>query len=218
MPYVRLPLPDTKINAAISMATEQHLEQAHYLLAATYPNGGPSNHFGTSAAVMTLLTIAATSAVRYFKPKTNRKEKGDRDAFIECVSKFFPWDQVTIEDDQRRPTSKRREAAAAELCRVFRNPVVHTGGVTTKPHLSGGSWNRTPRILHVYPGLASPQENERVVADYCSATLSGDVLIKLEASAATVHTRPLYWCTRKMIEAFAADADVQSDIASNMGI
>lgn len=61
--FVRLALPDTKINAAISMATERHLEQAHHLLAATYPNGrGPSDHFGTSAAVMTLLAIAAASS------------------------------------------------------------------------------------------------------------------------------------------------------------
>jgi hypothetical protein len=202
------------------MATEQHLEQAHYLLAATYPNGGPSNHFGTSAAVMTLLTIAAASAIRYFNPKTNNKGKGDRAAFIECVSRFFPWDRVTIEDDRHRPASERREAAAAELYCVFRGPLVHSGGVTSKPHLSGaiGNWYRSPKIVHVFPGLASPQENERTVADYCTATLNGDVLIKLEVFTATVYTLPLYWCTRKMIETFAADPDVQRDIASNMRV
>jgi hypothetical protein len=48
-------------------------------------------------------------------------------------------------------------------------------------------------------------------------TLTGDKLIELEAFSSTVHTRPLYWCTRKMIEAFAADPDVQRDIASNIG-
>jgi hypothetical protein len=53
---------------------------------------------------------------------------------------------------------------------------------------------------------------------YCKATLSGDMLIELGAFSSTVHTRPLYWCTRKMIEAFAADADVQRDIAKNLGI
>ena len=216
MPYVRLPLSNTKVSAAISMATEQHLQQAHYLLAATYPNGGPHNHFGMSAAVMTLLTIAAASAVRYFDPKTNKKKKRDRDAFTECVSKFFPWDHVKIEDDQCRSLSERQKAAVAELYCVFRNPLVHSGGVTSKPYLSGtiGNWYRTPRIVHVFPGLASPQENERAVADYCAAeTLSGDILIKLEAFTSTVYTRPLYWCTRKMIEAFAADRDVQRDVA-----
>jgi hypothetical protein len=35
MPHIRLPLPDNKVDAAISMATESHLQQAHYLLAAT---------------------------------------------------------------------------------------------------------------------------------------------------------------------------------------
>src|SRR5262249_37181949 len=141
-------------------------------------------------------------------------------AFTECVSKFFPWDRVTIEDDQHRPIGKRREAAAAELYDVFRNPLVHSGGVTSKPHLSGvaGDWYRTPKIIHVFPGLASPEENEHTVADYCAATLNGDILIKLEAFSSTVYTRPLYWCTRRMIEAFAADPDVQSDVASNMGM
>jgi hypothetical protein len=34
---------------------------------------------------------------------------------------------------------------------------------------------------------------------------------------ALLFTRPLYWSTRKMIEAFAADLDVQADIANNHG-
>lgn len=48
--------------------------------------------------------------------------------------------------------------------------------------------------------------------------LYGDTLIKLEAFASTIYTRPLYWCTRKMIEVFAADPAVQSDISSKLGI
>ena len=193
MPYVRLPLPDTKINAAISMATEQHLEQAHYLLAATYPNGGPYNHFGTSAAIITLLTIAAASAIRHFNAKTNKKQGGDRAAFTACVLKFFPWDRVAIKDDQHRPLNDQRVAAAAELYDVFRNPLVHSGGLTSKPHLSGviEKRYRTPKIAHVFPGLSSAQENEKAVEDYCAATLSGETLIELEAFSSTVHTRPL---------------------------
>jgi hypothetical protein len=123
MPYVRLLLPDTKINAAISMATEQHLEQAHYLLAASFPNGSkPHHHFGTSAAVMTLLAIAAASAIRYFDPKKNKKPRLplDRDVFRECVLKFFPWNCVTIGDDQHRPKTERPKLAADELYDVHR--------------------------------------------------------------------------------------------------
>ena len=220
MPYLRLPLPDTKVNAAISMATEKHLGQAHYLLAATYPGGqGPHDHFGTSAAIMTLLTIAAASAIRHFNPKANKKSGGDRAAFTGCVLKFFPWDRVTIEDDQHRPKDERPKLAAEELYDVFRNPLVHSGGVTSKPHVSGsvGDWYRTPRIAHVFPGL-SPKENEQAIEDYCQATLRGEVLIELEAFSSTVHARPLYWCTRKMIEAFAADTDVQNDITRNLGL
>ena len=219
MPYVRLPLPDTKVNAAISMATERHLEQAHYLLGATYANAnGPHNHFGTSAAVMTLLAIAAASAIQHFDPKVNKKRGGDRAAFTACVLRFFPWHHVTIADDQHRPKNELPKLAADELYDVFRNPLVHSGGVTGRAHLSGAiaKWHRTPKIAHVFPGL-SPQENERAIEDYCNATLSGDRLIELEAFSSTVHTRPLYWCTRKMIEAFAADPDVQRDIASKVG-
>jgi hypothetical protein len=78
MAYVPLPLPDSRVNAAISMATERHLEQAHHLLGATYPsNEGAHNHFGTSAAIMTLLAIAAVSAIQHFDPKANKKRGGD---------------------------------------------------------------------------------------------------------------------------------------------
>jgi len=203
------------------MAAEQHLEQAHYLLAGTYPNAGPSNHFGMSAAVMTLLTIAAASAIRYFNPKTNKKARGDRAAFVQCVGTFFPWDHVTVSDDQHRTASERRKAAADELYDVFRNPLVHSGGVTGKSHLSGiiGNWHRVPQINHSFPGLASPHDNEKEIANLCGmATYSGQTLIALAATASMVYTRPLYWCTRKMIEAFAADPDVQRDIATNLGI
>jgi hypothetical protein len=64
----------------------------------------------------------------------------------------------------------------------------------------------------------SPQENDKAMQDYCHVALSGDLLMELEAFCSTVHTRPLYWCTRKMIEAFAADTSVQADIAKNLGI
>lgn len=215
MPYVPLSLPATTVGTAISLATEQHLEQAHYLLAATYPNGGPQSHFGISAALMTLLTIAAASAIRYFNPHTNNKDHGDRAAFEECVLNFFPWDRITIEDDQHRPAQERRGVATKELYQVFRNPFVHSGGVTSKVRLADQKveeWFRQPRVAHVFPGLASPQENEKDVEDYCHRNLSGDVLIKLEACSSTVCTRPLYWCTRKMIEAFATDTSVQRDI------
>jgi hypothetical protein len=218
MPYVRLSLPETKMSAAISMATEQHLAQAHYLLGATYPStNGPHNHFGTSAAVMTLLAIAAASAIQQFDPKANKKRGGDRAAFTDCVLRFFPWHHVTIADDQHRPKNELPKLAADELYDVFRNPLVHSGGVTGKAHRSGtiAKWHRAPKIAHVFPGQ-SPQENEQATEQYCNATLSGDRLIELEAFSSTVHTRPLYWCTRKMIEAFAADPDVQRDIANNI--
>jgi hypothetical protein len=191
MAYVRLQLPNTKISAAMSMATEPHLERAHQLLAATYPGDAPYNHFGTSAAVMTLLTIAAASAIRHFDPKINKKTGGDRAAFTDCVLKYFPWEHVTIEDDQRRSKGERPKLVANELYEFVRNPLVHSGGVTSKAELSGvvGNWFRTPRIIHPFPGLF-PLENEKAIEDYCSAPLSGETLIALEAFSSTVQTRP----------------------------
>jgi hypothetical protein len=221
MPYPPLRLPETKASAAISIATEAHLSQAHYLLAATYPQAGPYAHFGTSAAIMTLLGIAAASAIRYFDPKRNKKPSGiDRKAFVGCVEQYFPWDQVTIDDDQHRPTGDRPKLAAAELYDVFRNPLVHSGGVTAAPHLSGaiGAWFRAPTIAHVFPGLGTTHENEMAIAKYCETELNDDVLLSLEATRSIVFTRPLYWCARRMIERLAYDPAVQREVAQALDV
>ena len=178
MPYVPLMLNNTAPDAVIRAATEEHLKQAHYLLAATYPSDGTTLecHFGSSAATMTLLTIAAASSLRYFDLDANRKAnhrkdttaKSDRDAFVECVETFFPWGNVTVVDDKYRPKSEHPSLAATELYEVFRNPLVHSGGMTSKPHFKGkvDDFFRTPRINHAFPGLATPQENEATIADY----------------------------------------------------
>jgi hypothetical protein len=226
MAFVPLNLPNVGSSALIQVATEEHLKQAHYLLAATHPSDGqtPDCHFGTSAAVMTLLTIAAVSVLRYFDLDANRRAdhrkdraaKSDRDAFIETVETFFPWGNVTIEDDKYRPKGEMPKLAALELYEVFRNPLVHVGGMTSKPWFKGRAddFFRTPKISHTFPGLATPRENEAVIADYCKETLCGDVLLRMEAFQSIVYSGPLYWCTRKMIENFAADPQVQQDIAS----
>jgi hypothetical protein len=221
MPYVRLPLPDTKVSAAISMFTEGYLEQAHYLLGVTYPGEGPSNHFGPSAAVMTLLAIAAASRLRIFDPARNNKRPGTKDdeAFIVCVRQFFPWPDVTIVDDKHRSIDAMRQAAAEELYKFFRNPLVHSGGVTGKAELSGkiGDWYRTPQICHVYPGL-SPAENEQKIAERCTEPLARDTLIELGAFASKVYTLTLYLCERRMIEQMAGDKKVRQDIAAALGL
>ena len=230
MPFVPLKLANTKPNGLILAATEEHLKQAHYLLAGTYPSDGttPDCHFGTSAAVMTLLTIAAVSVLRYVDLDANKKAdhrkdktaKTDRSAFIETVEKYFPWDHVTVEDDKHRPTSELPNLAAMELYEVFRNPLVHAGGMTSKPWFKcrTDDFYRSPKINHVFPGLATPHGNEAAIADYCTVALCGDVLLKMEAFQSILYSRTLYWCTRKMIENFAADPQVQQDIANRFHI
>jgi hypothetical protein len=185
MAYVPLKLDPNELNAAIAMFTEGYLEQAHYLLAANQPHGG----LGKSATVMTLLAISSASRLPIFDPVRNDKRRGTNDgkAFIECVRAFFPWSDVTIEDDQHRSINAMRDAAATELYKVFRNPLVHSGGVTGKSHLAGkiADWHRTPQICHVFPGL-SPEENEQQIADRCMAPFANETLIKVGAFASMV--------------------------------
>jgi hypothetical protein len=106
------------VNATISMFTEEYLKQAHYLLAATYPADGPFNHFGQSAAVMTLLAIAAASRLRIFDPVKNDKRPGtsDRAAFLGCVREFFPWSDVTIVDDLSHWMSENGRSSKSNVC------------------------------------------------------------------------------------------------------
>lgn len=217
MTYVPLRLMHNKLNAAIATFTEGYLEQAHYLLSANHPLGG----LGPSAAVMTLLAISAASRLRIFDPVKNDKRAGasDRKAFVGCVREFFPWSDVTIEDDQHRTRDAMRAAAADELYKVFRNPLVHSGGVTGKAHLSGkiADWHRTPQICHVFPGR-SPEDNERRIAESCAGPLAHDTLIKMGAFTSMVYTLPLYLCARRMVEYMAADETAQQDIRMALGI
>ncbi|MGI9506958.1 MAG: hypothetical protein ACR2RE_28280, partial [Geminicoccaceae bacterium] len=138
----------------------------------------------------------------------------------DCVCKFFPWNRVTIEDDQYRPAHEQKWLATNELYSVFRNPLVHSGGMTSKPHFANkiGDWYRRPKIVHVLPGHASLAENEKALSDYCISNLDGDVLMKLEAFSSSIYPRPLYWCARRMIESFATDGEVQSDIRARHGL
>jgi hypothetical protein len=101
-----------------------------------------------------------------------------------------------------------------ELYKVFRNPLVHWA----ESRAGATVWRGRQMVPHrqdisSIPG-PSPQENERTIEDYCNTILSGETLIALETLSSTVHTRPLYWCTRKMIEAFTADPAV--DIATSL--
>jgi hypothetical protein len=88
--------------------------------------------------------------------------------------------------------------------------------MATEPHLE----QAYHLLAAIYPGAGSSahfgtfaagnskQQREKAIADY--------ILMKLEAISSAVHTGPLYWCARKMIEALAADPDSQQDIARNM--
>jgi hypothetical protein len=215
MPYPPLFLSQDPVSAVISMATEPHLQQAHYLLATTYSGEGPANHFGLSATVMTLLAIAAASRLRHFDLETNDKRTGDREIFVACVERNFPWAAVSLEDVQLRAPPDLRRVAALELYSTFRNPFLHIGGITSTKQGRLDTPHRRPSIAHVYPGLGSAAANEESLSEYCCAGADGDLLLDIKAGTSTLHTRPLYWCARKMIENLATCAEARRDIASS---
>jgi hypothetical protein len=204
MVYVPLALGsrNSPVAAAISMATERHLSQAHYLLAATYSRDFPHDHFGHSALVMTLLAAAGASAIRRFDLQQNKNSAGDRRSFIECVRTYFPWEHVTVLDNRSRDEIPKLDAASEQLYTGFRNPLVHCGGVVAKGF---------PRVQlsHVFPGRATSEESEADIVELCGeATLKQQPVLELASETSKIHTRPLYWRVRKMIEAFAADPAV----------
>lgn len=220
MPYESpvLTCKNREVAAVIAMATDEHLKQAHYLLAARYPGDSPNTHFGRTATVMILLTIAAASALRTFNPQRNNKIGGDKKCFVDCVEQFFPWTSVSIKDGQHRSKADHPNIAATELYTSFRNPLVHSGGMVGTAGVAGKDW-RKAQIWHPLPGLATPEENDNTITEWCKLeSLSGQTLLSIEFDHSVIHTKTLYWCTRKMIEAFAADPTVESEIIKSLGI
>ena len=143
----------------------------------------------------------------------NRNARQDGQSFIECVEKYFPWEHVSVADGEHRPSNQISQIAARELYEVFRNPLVHSGGVVAKRY-----GRRVAFIAHPYPGVATYKENETRIAEICKLdSYKNQRLLDIMADKSVVHTHPLYWCTRKMIEAFAADVSVQASIAERMG-
>ncbi len=212
MAYVPLNLgtPDSSVAAAISMATEQHLEQAHYLLASTCGYDSPHKHFGRSAVTMTLLAIAAASAIRHFDSRKNKNAAGDRMSFISCVRSYLPWRDVIVIDAQHRKIDAKYDAAATQLYEVFRNPLVHSGGIVGKSHVRAD-------VCHIFPGRKTFEENEADIVELCNKASTKSTLLEMRAESSKLYTRPLYWCARKMIEEFAADPAVQADIRTHLG-
>jgi hypothetical protein len=195
--------------AAVSVATEPYLEQAHFLLSRTF-GASCRDHFGLSAVIMTLLSIAAASAVRHFDIRTNRRrfDKSDAQAFKEAVVAYFPWEDVSVEFDIDEP-SDWKVAAAEQLYQSARNPLVHIGGIAAKGF-------RLLRVVHSFPG-GSDQDNDFRMAHLCAArTLDRQCFLRVRPHTVELFTRELYWCARRMIETLASDADALADIERHL--
>ena len=220
MPYPRLKLQcaDVRVAATISMFTEPSLQEAHNLICTAFPNGDAPGHFGYAAAILTLVSIAGASAVRYLDLATNKPIKGhlDKDIFPACVEKFFPWSAIRITDRDyiakgyQRPQTELRKEVAGTLYTTLRNPLLHAGGAVSK---------RFPKIsiVHPFPGR-SFQEVDQDLCDQCNWSTLNEEVLSFDSSGTRLVTRPLYWATRKMIEAIAADPDVQADIMKHHAI
>jgi hypothetical protein len=189
MPYPHLDLQcaDRRVAAVISMFAENPLKEAHNLLCGFFPIANGIGHFGKAAAVMTLLSVAATSRVRYFDVKKNKLleefngvKLGDKKVFKECVERFFPWDDVGITDSlyvamgSTRPSSELREEAANVLYTEMRNPLVHSGGVVAKKF-------PVVKIVNPAPGLGSFEANDAHLCEWCNySTLKKQEVLRFD--------------------------------------
>lgn len=215
--YPPLDLPQRPSSRVISVATEQSLCEAHHLLATAYGPGDAPRSFGLAACTMTVLAFAAASAMRAYDPLRGRNAEPDAVSFRGFATAFMPWDHVSVEDDQHRSGVVLQAAAADALYLSIRNPLVHDGGlVVVRP--GAAPLRPALQIRHRFPGRARPEELSELV-DLCARpTLDGQPLMSLRHDRVEVHTRELYWCARRAIEAFARDPAVQADIDSRWGV
>lgn len=200
MAYVPLTLrsPDDRVNGLIQRVIEPYLTEAHYLLAATRPGEGPSNHFPYACALMLLGTIAATSALDNFE-RTGKKRTGDKTEFVNCLRDHFPWNCVSIDDDKFRPQAELVQATCVTLYEVFRCPLFHSGGLVD-------SMATTPVIVKAHPGNKDIEVAEQRVAELARQTdLKGQCLMRMEFKRSTLYVDCLYWCVRRMVEQYSLD-------------
>jgi hypothetical protein len=154
---------------------------------------------------MLLATIAATSALPNYK-RGARRRHGDRNYFTECVCKYFPWDDISVEDDQFRTGQELRIAAAETLYDVFRCPLFHSGGL-----VAGG--DTFSRLILVHPGHQDLSEAENRIEELAKQnSLRGQLILKIEATHCTLYLKDFYWCVRKLVELFLNDEDNVSQI------
>lgn len=205
MPYLPLDLKckNPSVALAIRMATEPTLRDVHYLLTLRTLEEPPHNDLGHSACTMTILAIAATSAIRDFDRVKNRNLAGDRASFLKCVLEFFPWAHVSVTDERGRTGRNLHKAASEELYIAARNPLVHVGGVVGAGH---------PRLKSVV-GF----ERDQSLVDWCAhESLNGQEVFAMSGAEFKIYLKTFYWAARKMVEAFAADAEVQADLERNL--
>ena len=205
MAYVPLDLrcADERVSRIIQSSIEAYLEEIHYLLAGSYPaakpNIEPSRHFARSCGIMLVAVISATSALATFEKGGKRRSGKDGPDFRQCVSAYFPWDHITIRDGEHRPVSECRKAACEALYRVVRNPLVHSAGLVGKTDEA----TLFVKLHALSPNLAEAERRVEDIARYES--LQGQVVIEFQYKKCKVYLDFLYWCVRKMVEAYTAD-------------
>jgi len=226
---LKLQCTDDRVTGTIMTFVGPSLMEAHYLLCVmpirTSSSGEAQPHtFPRPATAMLLMAIAALSTIPYFDPAANGAPKeingskvpGDKDKFTACMLRYFPWGSVRgVDLDAERaclavPPAEENAKAAEKLYSLLRNPMMHSGGAVGRgfPRLGFDS---------PFPGLGSFEENERALCDWCAhLDLRGQRFLTYDATNVTVDARTFYWATRRMIENFAADPNVQADIATRI--
>jgi hypothetical protein len=202
MPYVDLDIRsgDDHVDSLIRRVIEPYLIEAHFLLAATRPSDGPDGHFPLSCALMLLATVAATSALPNYQ-RYGQIRKHDKRHFTECLESYFPWEHVRVDDSEHRPDNELVKHTSEVLYANIRCPLFHSGGLV-------GGLDPALALVKTHPGhteLGRAEQRIEQLARY--VTLNGQVFFKFEYRRNILYIDTFYWCVRKMVENFAADAD-----------
>jgi hypothetical protein len=218
LPYAQLLIMtgDARLDWIFRDVIEGQLEEAHWLLAAARPESCRSPSFHKGSAMLLLATIAASSAlVSIAKP--GHKRRTDRKDFVAWVKNYFPWDHVTVSDDQYRPKSELPAAAAEALYSMFRNPIFHTAGLVHSP--GSPLHGRTPIAVleKIHPRTLDTIENERdIEALAATESFVGGRLLSLEYGQSRLSLDALYWSLRKAIEKYASDSAAMQAVIAHL--
>ena len=140
------------------------------------------------SATQVLLSVVSGVSVTVYDPSalTGRGDRGK--LFREVLEKHYPW-----KEEQHLPGARLDAAAAAELYRLFRNPLAHTLGVVDPQDNPSGRRVIIEKGSVPEADIVAQERATSRLADWTNPTLreDGDELV--------LWVRSFYWGVRQMI-------------------